>query len=243
MTSSRCEDRSTVLSLWEKRLLDESKMFRGRGKWVFDIWGRGFFVSCCEYLQYILSGGERAECSLALSGTSILSRVPCNQANSACLTSGTSWSTDINNRAIPPAHVPAFWLSPWSPSPSIGEPLGQHAHTQRKRPHNRGGSSVDGVRTAGSVDEQGHVFILSATPEVFISTTHHPLINYTPAMGAPLIMNVFPIRKPLIFVTPLRWIYLKGFSLRSLLISLRCLLISLNKHLHKIKNSMGRDNL
>lgn len=91
-------------------------------------------------------------------------------------------------------HVPGFWFSPWSPSPSIAEPSGQHARTPRKQPRDREGPPVDGACTVGLVDERGHIFILSATPEIFINTTHHPLINCTPAMDAPLIMNAFPIR-------------------------------------------------
>lgn len=44
----------------------------------------------------------------------------------------------------------------------------------------------------GSVDKWGLLF-LSTTLEIFITTTYHPLINYTPAMGSQLIIYVRPI--------------------------------------------------
>lgn len=53
------------------------------------------------------------ECSLALSGTSISSGAPCGRANSACPTSGTSWSTDIS--------VTLFF-----PTPCMFRPFGSH---------------------------------------------------------------------------------------------------------------------
>lgn len=61
-----------------------------------------------------------AECSPALSGASISSRAPCGRANSACLTSGTSWSTDINN-------------TPFFPSLCMFRPFGSH-HEVHLRP-------------------------------------------------------------------------------------------------------------
>lgn len=60
---------------------------------VSDIWGGIFFLR--QPPVHLLSGGEQAECSPALRGVSILSGAPCGWTNSACLTSGTSWSTDM----------------------------------------------------------------------------------------------------------------------------------------------------
>lgn len=169
------------------------------GEWVFLTSEEDFFfVSQRFWLPpvHLLSGGERAECSPALSGASISSGAPCGRANSACLTSGTSWSTDINN-------------TPFFPSPCMFRPFGSHHEVHLcpspSRRYNAYALRVnDRVTVYGlqltalarrdRLTSGGTIFILSATPEIFINTTHHPLINYTPAMGAPSIMNVFPIR-------------------------------------------------
>lgn len=76
---------------------DESK--KDRDGWVFLTSEVDFFFRqpLREPPVHLLSGGEQVECSLALSGTSILSGSPCGRANSTCLTSGTRWSTGINN--------------------------------------------------------------------------------------------------------------------------------------------------
>lgn len=49
------------------------------------------------YRVHLLSSREQTRRSLSLSDPSISRQAPCGWANSACLTSGTGWSTDINN--------------------------------------------------------------------------------------------------------------------------------------------------
>lgn len=171
-------------SLWDKRLLDESKMFRDRGEWVF----LTSEVDCILFCQQpragrVLSSSQRR-----------VHFAPCSLANSVCLTSGRSWSTDISN-------------TPFFPSPCMFRPFDSrhevHLHplpSHRDNTHalwennHATGKGLQLTALARWDCEGGHIFILSATPEIFINTTHHPLINYTPAMDAPLIMNVFPIR-------------------------------------------------
>lgn len=116
MTSSRCEDYSAVLSLRNnhKTVGQIKDVQEQRPGSVSDIWG-GFFVflflsAVVSTSSALVSGGEQAECSLALGGVSnssgsLCSRALCSWANSACLTSGMSWSTIINNTAFFPARA------------------------------------------------------------------------------------------------------------------------------------------
>lgn len=100
-------------------------------------------------------------------------------------------------------HVPALWSSPWELSPSsLGELSAQHTSIQRKWVHNWGDSiravSCWECSTVGSVDKWGLLLSLSATLEIFITTTYRPLINYTPTMGSQwiiymLLISISPI--------------------------------------------------
>ena len=78
----------------------------------------------------------------------------------------------------------------------------QHTGIQRKWLHKWGDSirpvSCWECSTVGSVDKWGLLLSLSATLEIFITTTYHPLINYTPAMGSQLIIYM-----PLISISPI----------------------------------------
>lgn len=138
-----------------------------------------------NYTVHSLSSAEQTECSLSLSSMSILRQAPCGRANSACLTSGTIWSTDINNTKFSSPCM--IW--PFDPHHEVHLCGWEHAENDFAT-----GEGLQFMALPQRDQLTSEVtFSLSATCKIFINTTHHPLINYTPAKDAPLIINAFPI--------------------------------------------------